>query len=225
MMADTTSGFNHSTGKAQADEAKRHVKSMMREKQVFEDKAAEYRGKLHSQQTHDKIELDRRHQAQKTKLDKKLHDTYGADKNKDRHALQALKDKQEKAEQTKKEQARAQDLQKNLASIKQRETEQHDKLKTRQEADRQKLAEKHDKQSSITEHAVSAARQDRQSKGWKPEPVNFERFQQQSDEKISFQKPARLTTEGSNSSQGSEEGQKGVAGAPRPKLEPKGMGM
>ena len=203
-MADTTSGFNQATGKSEADEAKRRVKNMMREKRVFEDKAAEYRDKLHSQQTHEQVDLGRKHDAQKTKLDSKLHDAYGKEKTKDQKALQGLKDKREKSKLTQTDRDRAEALQRNLDNIKQRETERRDSLKMRQDADRKKLADQHGKQTERREFAVSAARQDRQSKGWKPEPVNFDKFQQSTDEKISFQKPARMSTEGSKSSQGTQ---------------------
>ena len=221
-MADTTSSFNQATGKTDADEAKRRVKSMMREKRVFEEKAAEYRGKLHSQQTHEQVDLGRKHDAQKTKLDSKLHDAYSKEKNKDQKALQGLKDKREKSKLTQADRDRAEALQRNLDNIKQRETEQRDALKTRQEADRKKLAEQHDKQNKGAERTISAAYQDRQSKGWKPEPVNFQKFENATDEKISFQKPARTASEGSESSQGVQTTPNSLTSSPQPYLAPKG---
>ena len=221
-MADTTSSFNQTTGKTDADEAKRRVKSMMREKRVFEEKAAEYRDKLHSQQTHEKIDLGRKHDAQKTKLDSKLHDAYGKEKNKDQKALQGLKDKREKSKLTQADRDRAEALQRNLDNIKKREAEQRNTLKTRQDADRKKLADQHDKQTKGREQAIGAARQDRQSRGWKPEPVNFQKFENTTDEKISFQKPARMASEGSKSSQGTQITPEGLTSSPRPYLAPKG---
>lgn len=221
-MADTTSSFNQATGKTDADEAKRRVKSMMREKQVFEDKAAEYRSNLHSQQTHEQLDLGRKHDTQTSKLDKRLHDAYGANKAKDQDALQALKDKRETSRPTQEDRDRAEALQRNLDNIKQRETEQRDALKTRQEADRKKLAEQHDKQNKGAERAISAAYQNRQSKGWKPEPVNFQKFENATDEKISFQKPARTASEGSQSSQGTQTTPDSLTSSPQPYLAPKG---
>ena len=221
-MADTTSSFNQATGKTDADEAKRRVKSMMREKQVFEDKAAEYRGNLHSQQTHEQLDLGRKHDGQTAKLDEKLHDTYGANKAKDREALQTLKEKRETSRPTQDDRDRAEALQRNLDNIKQRETEQRDALKTRQEADRKKQAEQHGKQTKGAERTIAAAHQDRQSKGWKPEPVNFSKFENASDEKISFQKPARMASEGSESSQGTQTASGSLTSSPQPYLAPKG---
>lgn len=221
-MADTTSSFNQATGKTDADEAKRRVKSMMREKQVFEDKAAEYRGNLHSQQTHEQLDQGRKHDDQTAKLDKKLDDAYGANKAKDQEALQALKNKRETSRPTQDDRERAEALQRNLDNIKQRESEQRDALKTRQEADRKKLAEQHDKQNKGAERTIAAAHQDRQSKGWKPEPVNFQKFENATDEKISFQKPARTASEGSESSQGTQTASGSLTSSPHPYLAPKG---
>lgn len=221
-MADTTSGFNQATGKTETDEAKRRLKSMMREKRVFEEKAAEYSDKLYSQQTHEKLDLDGKHDTQKTKLNSKLHDAYGKERTKDQEALKALNAKAEKSKLSEKEKKRAKAHKMNLDNIKQREKEQRDALQKRQDAERKKLSEQHDKQTKTREHAISAARQDRQSRGWKPEPVNFDKFQRSTDEKISFQKPARISAEGSETTQGTGTSPSGLTSSPRPYLAPKG---
>jgi len=211
-MADRD--FNRATGMTAAEDAKRRATRMMKEKQFFETKAGEFQGKIHSQQTHDRLDLDRTHDLQRTQLQDKLDQTYGEHKQRDRKELKALA---KKSKLSKRDRERGQALQKNLANIRQREKEQHDALKTKQTQQAQTLDDKHKAQSERAERAVSSARQDRQASGWKPAPVVFD-ASAANDSVLSFQKPAQ----GVVSTQGEVKTSEGTSSAPRPYLAPKG---
>lgn len=218
-MSDETSkkAFGNATGQTAAEDARRRALRMHKEKQFFEDKAAEYRGQIHSRQTHERLDLDKRHDQQRTKVDARLHDAYGKQKSQAQDQLKALKAKSEKSRLTEQERAKAKALQANLKDIQQREKEQRDALKVRQAKDKQALADQHKKQDSRADRSIDAARQDRQAQGWKPAPVVFREVADQKADN-SFQKPAQ----GAEGSQGREASPKSLTDAPRPSLTPRG---
>lgn len=209
--------FNNATGKTEVEDAKRRAMRMMKEKQFFEDKAGEHRGKLHSTQTHAKLDQDQKHQREKATQDAKLQKTYGEQKTQNQDQLKQLKAKADKSKLTQDERDRAKALQLNLADIQKREKEQRDGLQKKQATEKQELADKHEEQTKTAERTIHQARQNRQAAGWKPEPVVFDEATVQAG-KTSFQKPAQ----GAESSQGTEAASKTLSGAARPVLAPKG---
>lgn len=218
-MTDTTSGkaFNNATGKTAEEDAKRRAIRMMKEKQHFEQKAGEHRGKLHSTQTHENVDLGRKHDRQKAAQDEKLRETYGEQKTQNQDQLKQLKAKADKSRLTQDERERAKALQKNLGNIQQREKEQRDGLLKQQAKQKHELTDKQKTQTERAEQTIHQARQNRQASGWKPEPVVFDEATVQG-RKTSFQKPAQ----GAESSQGTEVAPKSLSGAARPVLAPKG---
>ena len=218
-MTDRTSekAFSNATGKTAVEDAKRRAVRMMKEKQFFEEKAGEYRGSLHSNQTHETLDLDRKHDQQKSLQDEKLRTIYGEQKDQDKDQLRELKAKAEKSRLTQDERDRAKALQLNLKGVQQREKEQRDGLLKRQAEEKLELADKHKTQGQTAERTIELARQQRQATGWTPAPVVFDR-QAAQDSEVSFQKPAQ-SAEGS---QGADTTPKSLSGAPRPTLAPKG---
>jgi len=213
----TEKAFNNATGKTEVEDAKRRGARMMKEKQFFEEKAGEHRGKLHSTQTHENIDLGRKHDRQKAAQDDKLQKTYGEQKTQNQDQLKQLKAKDDKSKLSQDERERAKALQLNLADIQKREKEQRDSLQTKQAKEKQELADKHEEQTKTAERTIHQARQNRQAAGWKPEPVVFDEATVQGNQ-VSFQKPAQ----GADSSQGTEVAPKTLSGAARPVLAPKG---
>lgn len=218
-MTDTTSekAFNNATGKTAEEDAKRRAIRMMKEKQHFEDKAAEHRGQLDSSQGHERLDLDRKHAQQKAAQDEKLEKAYGDTKAKATEQLKQLNAKAEKERLTEQERDRAEALQKNLEDVRRREQEQRDALQKRQAEERKQLAQKQEEQTKRTERTIHHARQNRQAAGWKPAPVVFDEAAVKEGE-MRFQKPAQSA----ESSQGSETAPKSLSGAARPVLAPKG---
>jgi len=218
-MTDTTSGkaFNNATGKTAEEDAKRRAIRMVKEKQHFEGKAGEHRGKLHSTQTHENVDLGRKHDRQKAIQDEKLQKDYGEQKAQTQDQLKELKAKANKSQLTQDERERAKVLQLNLADVQKREKEQRDGLLKQQAKEKLELADKQKTQTERTEKTINQARQNRQAAGWKPEPVVFDEATVQAGEP-SFQKPAQ----GAESSQGTEVAPKSLSGAARPVLAPKG---
>ena len=209
--------FGKATGQTSLEDARRHAASMMREREVFDQKAGEYRGQIHSQQTLEKLDLDRRHQQQRGQLDDRLQKTYGEQKGQDQDQLKKLQEKAQKDALTEQERERAKALQANLANVRQREDEQRGALKQKQAKETKSMADKHQQQNDGTERSIAVARQERQLAGWKPAPVVFNEVGQQKGE-ISFQKPAQSA----ESSQGGGMAPKTVASSPRPSLTPRG---
>lgn len=218
-MTDTTSGkaFNNATGKTAEEDAKRRAIRMMKEKQHFEEKAAEHRAKVESAQTHEKIDLECKHDRQKAMQDEKLQKDYGDQKTQNAEQLDKLKAKAKQDRLTQDERDKARALQKNLEDIERREKEQRDALQQKQNAERRDLDDKQKEQAALTERTIHHARQNRQAAGWKPAPVVFDEAAVKEGE-MRFQKPAQSA----ESSQGSETAPKTLSGAARPVLAPKG---
>lgn len=218
-MSDSTSGkaFNNATGKTSTEDAKHRATRMMKEKQFFEGKAAEHRGQLHSTQTHENIDLGRKHNLQKANQSEKLRETYGAQKDQSKDQLMQLKAKADKSRLTQDERERAKALQLNLGDIQKREKEQRGALQKQQAKEKQEQTEKQKTQTERREQTIHLARQNRQAAGWKPAPVVFDEATVQAG-KMSFQKPAQSA----ESSQGAEVAPKSLSGSPRPTLAPKG---
>ena len=219
-MTDSTSGkaFNNATGKTSTEDAKRRATRMMKEKQFFEGKAAEHRGQLHSTQTHENIDLGRKHDRQKANQLEKLHTTYGAQKDQTKDQLKQLKAKADKSRLTQDERDRAKALQMNLGDIQKREKEQRGALQKQQAKEKQEQTEKHKTQTEQAERTIQLSRQQRQAAGWKPAPVVFDAAAVGQKGEMSFQKLAQSA----ESSQGAETTPKSFSGAPRPTLVPKG---
>lgn len=209
--------FGTATGQAAQEDARRRAARMHKEKQFFDGKAAEYRGEIHSHQTHERLDLDKRHDQQRSRLDAKLEDAYGENKRLNQDQLAQLKAKAEKSHLTEQERAKAKALQANLKDIQQREKDAIGGLRKQQGKDLQALADKHKEQDKRANRTISAARQERQAQGWKPAPVVFREVADQNAD-ISFQKPAQ----GAEGSQGRETHPKSLSDAPRPSLTPKG---
>lgn len=209
--------FNNATGKTSKEDMNRRVVRMMKEKEFFEEKAGEHRGNLHSKQTHDKLDQDRKHQREKSAHADKLQKDYGDQKDQTEDEITQLKTKAEKTRLTQDERERGRALQKNLADIQKREKEQRDGLQKKQAEEKQTLAEKHEDQTKRAEQTINQARQNRQIAGWKPAPVVFDETTVQ-EGLPSFQKAAHSAQSG----HGEETAPKSLSGAPQPVLAPKG---
>jgi len=211
--------FNNATGKTAAEDAKRRAARMMKEKQFFEDKAAEYRGQLHSVQTHEKTDLGRKHDHQQSAQSEKLKAAYGAQKTQTKNQLKELKAKADKSRLIQDERDRVKALQLNLKDIQKREREQRAALKKQQTKQMRELTDKHKTQTERAERTVDLTRQKRQVEGWKPAPVVFDAAAVGQKDGMSFQKPVQAA----KGSQGSEEAApRSLSSAPRPALTPKG---
>lgn len=215
-MTDRTSSkaFNNATGKTAAEDATSRARRMAKEKKFFEDKAAEYRGNVHSHQTHESLDLSRRHDAQKERQDEKLRQAYGDQKDQTRDQIKKLKAKGKKSGLSDAERERGKALQRNLADIQKREKEQIDALAKKQAKEREQLKEKHKGQTQRADRTVELERQQRQAEGWKPKPVIFDAAASAKAGEMSFQKPVNVGQGG--------DGAKASKDAPRPSLKPRG---